>query len=223
MAKQTIASVVTRLIAETKKLELQLNTTTTLAKGAQPALTQPQINILGGEVFTSAEKTKLGTAVTEATLTAKGYATTAAIGGKQDTLTAAQKAVVDAKPFTAAYKASLDNMIAGGRYLGEFSVPDGWTIANIKAELNTQYPSAITGDHIEIIQAGVNSGDINYITYTKGLALEWSAGTAKNVHIKGGSVDSYTKAESDGRYAPIGDVSMDDAEMTALEAIVVTS
>lgn len=125
MAQKKHTEIINRIIAEVKLAVLQLNKNTTALKGKQTSLSQDQLNILGGNVYTTAEKTKLASAITDLS----AYTTTSALNqllaNKQATLTQDQLAVVNGEVFTSAYKSSVDSFIAGGRYLGEFSVPDG--------------------------------------------------------------------------------------------------
>lgn len=170
MAQKKVVSLLPRIIALIKGDRLQINKNTAALKNVQPTLTQAQLNVLGGHAFTTAEQTKLAAAITDAVLQAKGYATTTAmntaLATKQATLTQAQLNVLGGNVFTDEYRTYISGAIHGGTYLGEKGVDAGLDEGAISALLNTDYPNAKVGDHVEVIQPGAGGGDLIYTTYT---------------------------------------------------------
>lgn len=246
MAQKKVVSLLPRIIALIKGDRLQINKNTQALKGVQPTLSQAQLNVLGGNPFTTTEQTKLGTAVTAAELQAKGYATTAAmnteLGKKQATLTTPQLAVVNGNPLTNDLITKINSLHSGGSFLGDIIAEptdtNGAIIVKLKAEYggndeHTQDANLGLGDHVEVIKPTASSADVIYQTWTYSknqgsmtATYVWTPGVEKTEHIKGGSVDLtpyLLKADAATTYAAIGDVSMDDAELVALEAISLTS
>lgn len=238
MAQKKQSEIINRLIAEVKLAVLQLNKNTAGLKGKQTALAQSALNILGGNVFTTVEKNKLASAITDLS----GYTTTTALiqllNNKQASLSQDQLAVVNGEVFTTAFKTGLEGLMTGGHFLGDIAIGanDDAEAEIVKvyggAEGIVQDPNRNAGDHVEVIKPGANVGDLLYITYTYGtkpvvqgqpIKYGWNAGTEKVEHLKGGSIDAYSTAQADARFAPLADVSMDDASILALEAITITN
>lgn len=224
MAIKKQSEIINSLIAKVKAILLQLNTNTTNIKGKQAILGASALNILSGETFTTAEKTKLTNAITDLS----GYTTTAQLtallNGKQATLGADQLAVINAKPFTQALLNQLTSLATGGRFLGDVIVASATSSADTLTAVNTKFPNKNTGDHVEVIKPHPTSLDtFVYITYTWQSDNTWSIGAEKEIHLKGSSIDAFTKAEANARFALVADLSMDDAPMVALEAITITT
>ena len=236
MAQKKQSEIINRLIAEVKLAVLQLNRNTTGLKLKQASLSQDQLNILGGNVYTTAEKNKVAAAITDLSAYTTTSALTQLLAGKQASLSQDQQAVVDAKPFTDAEKSFLGSLKTGGRYLGDIAVDAG---EDVMQYITLRYggtntavkdPSLNLGDHVEVIQPGAEVGTLTFTTYTYTdrasggtTTYEWLEGASKKEHLKGGSIDAYSTTQADARFAPLADVSMDDATIIALEAITITN
>lgn len=221
--KKKQSEIINKLITKVKLILLQLNKNTTAVKGKQATLGASALDILSGVQFTQAEKTKLANAITDLSAYTTTAQLTQLLNGKQALLGADQLAVINAKPFTQALLNQLTSLASGGRFLGDVIVDSTATDQEILTAINTKFPNKNAGDHVELIKATDANGTIAYITYTWQSNNSWQAGAEKDIHLKGSVIDAFTKAEANARFALLEDVSMEDTELVALEAISITT